>query len=271
MNSIRLKKRIYEIIEPGSGKSLSHCFDIFIIVLILFNILSVILESVASLYSSYRLIFEIFETVSVIIFSVEYVLRVWTCTLKEKYSHPLLGRIKYMFSFMLLIDLIAILPFYLPFIVTVDMRFIRILRLFRITRLFKLGRYSRSMQQMKAVLKEKKEELAISMFAGLILLVLSACLVYYAEKDAQPEAFSSIPMALWWAVCTLTTVGYGDIYPITVWGRIIATFISILGIGLLALPAGIFASGFSEQMEKRVKKGSEDEEATCCPHCGKEI
>ncbi len=231
-----------------------------------YNILAVILGTVKNIETTLHRFFEIFELISIIIFTVEYILRIWTCVESEKYKNAISGRIKYTFSFMALIDLVAILPFYLPFIHGIDLRFVRVLRLLRIFRLFKLGRYSKALMTIQEVLKNKKEELTISLVLVAILLVFSSSLMYYTENQVQPEAFSSIPATFWWAVATLTTVGYGDIYPITTLGKILGGFIALLGIGMFALPAGILGSGFVERIQKNKKS-----EKIKCPECGNTI
>ncbi len=260
-----IKRRIHEIIEVASpDDKASKIFDIFIITLISLNVLAVILETVESLYTQYEEFFKVFEVFSVLIFTVEYVLRLWTCTCNPKFKDPIKGRIRFALTPMALIDLMAILPFYLPMLIPLDLRFIRALRLFRLFRILKMGRYSIALQTLGNVLKDKKEELFVSIFSILILLIMASSLMYFVESDAQPEVFSSIPAAMWWGVATLTTVGYGDVYPITPLGKFLGSIIAILGIGLFALPAGILASGFSEQIQK--KKNSRT-----CPYCGREI
>jgi voltage-gated potassium channel len=206
-----------------------------------------------------------FEVVSVFIFTVEYILRLWTCVEQDAFSTPLKGRIKFMFTPLAVVDLLAILPFYLPMFITLDLRFLRILRLFRIFRLLKMARYLEHFSLMAAVVRRKKEELIITLFMAFMLLILSASLIYYAEREAQPQAFSSIPRAMWWSVNTLTTVGYGDVYPVTAAGRLLGGVIALLGIGVFALPAGILGSGFVEELQK--KKARE----LRCPHCGRSL
>lgn len=246
-----IKKRIWEIVEPAKpGDKLSHYFDIGLMALIILNVIAVVVESVKSVEEQYGDYFYLFETFSVIIFSLEYVARVWGCTLIERFSHPLTGRIRYLLQPMVIIDLLAILPFYLP-IFGIDLRVIRAFRLFRIIRIFKLGRYSKAFQMLGKVLVGKKEEMTITIVALFFLIIISASLMFYAENEAQPEQFSSIPATIWWSVVTLTTVGYGDVFPVTIFGKIIAGIISILGIGMVALPAGIISAGFVEEMSKR--------------------
>lgn len=263
-----LKKRVYEILEIAKNDdTASRVFDIFILSLISLNILAVILSTVETLSNKYFDFFRFFEVFSVSVFTIEYILRVWSCTANEQFHRPYIGRIKYIVTPLALIDLFAILPFYLPMFIPLDLRFIRAFRLFRVFRIFKMSRYSRSMRTLKEVLKEKKEELLLVVFVAVVLLIIFSSLMYFIEKDVQPEAFSSIPAAMWWGIMTLTTVGYGDIYPITTLGKIIGALIAFLGIGLFALPAGILGSGLVEAVQKsknnlqskRVDKAINDE------------
>ena len=165
-------------------------------------------------------------------------------------------------------DLIAMLPFYLPFVIA-DLRFIRAMRLFRLFRIFKLAHYSRALQTFDDVLRLKRDEIGLMLFIIIILLITSAGLMYEAEHAAQPEAFASIPDAMWWGIVTLATVGYGDIYPVTPWGRLIGSVVVILGIGLFALPAGILAMGFVQVQAKRKEGGNGA--GLLCPYCGRKI
>lgn len=254
VNSIeKIRIRIYQILErAAAGDRISRAFDIFILSLICANVLAVILETIPSL-SSLKIIFRWFEIVSVVIFSLEYLLRVWSCTVDKRYGKlgPILGRLRFIVSFMGLVDLFAILPFYLPFVFLVDLRMIRLLRIVRMFRVFKAGRYSVALQTLGRVLKAKRAELTMTLSVTAILLVISGSLMYYVENPAQPEVFGSIPQALWWGVATLTTVGYGDVYPITAVGKVLAAVIAVLGVGLFALPAGILGSGFVEDLKKK--------------------
>jgi voltage-gated potassium channel len=262
----KIKRRLYEILEVASpGDKLSRIFDIFIITLIFLNVIAIILETLEKLSLQFSGFFKAFEIFSVIIFTIEYILRVWSSTESPKYKKPVVGRIKFIFTPIALVDLFAILPFYLPMIIPFDLRFIRAVRLIRLFRLFKMGRYSESMKLFGKVLKAKKEELFIAVFAVFILLTISSSVLFYVENKAQPEAFSSIPAAMWWGVATLTTVGYGDVYPITSLGKFLGAIISLLGIGLFALPTGILSAGFVEEIRK--KRESEK----VCPHCGEKI
>jgi voltage-gated potassium channel len=261
-----IRKRIYEILETASvDDSASRVFDIFIITLITLNVVAVILETVESLAAQFSTVFATFELFSIIIFTVEYVLRLWVCTAGKKGANPVTDRMRFVIKPMALIDLVAILPFYLPVMFPLDPRFMRALRLFRLFRLFKMGRYSESLQTLGNVMKAKKEEIIVTFFVISLLLIFASSTIYYVEHDAQPEAFSSIPAAMWWGVATLTTVGYGDVYPITPLGKFLGAVIALLGIGMFALPAGILASGFAEELQKK------SDQKQICPHCGKDI
>ena len=163
--------------------------------------------------------------------------------------------------------MIAILPFYLPFLIPFDLRIVRILRLFRLLRIFKLGRYSKSLNAITSVLKSTKSELAITGFVAFILLVLSSTIMYYFENEVQPEKFASIGHSFWWAVATLTTVGYGDVFPITTMGKVMSGIIALIGIGFIALPTGIISSAFIE----RVQKEKKEQKLCTCPNCGNEF
>ncbi len=264
--SQRFKRRVFEIIEVASpGDQPSRIFDIFIMTLISLNVAAAILETVESISTQHARFFRNFEIFSVAIFTAEYLLRIWSCTVDARFMNPILGRIRFALTPLLIVDLVAILPFYIPMIIPFDLRFLRALRLIRILRMLKMGRYSESLKVFARVLKLKKEELVIAVFITLILLIISSSLMYFVENQAQPESFSSIPEAMWWGVATLTTVGYGDVYPVTPVGRFLGAIIAILGIGMFALPAGILASGFVEELQKKRTRPMR------CPHCGKNI
>lgn len=261
-----VKKEIFKLLDPSQGATFwDKLVNILIISLILLNVIAVIFETVDSLFIEYGHLFRGFEIFSVFIFSLEYILRLWTCTYIDKFKHPVTGRIKYIFSFGSIIDLLAIVPFYLPISTIYDLRFVRIFRLLRFLRIFKLGRYLNASKIISNVFKSKKEELILCFLLIIALIVLTSSVMYFVEHDAQPDKFSSIPATMWWGVTTLTTVGYGDVFPITGLGRSLTAFISILGIGMFALPAGILASGFSAEFQKLKKNKN------TCPHCGEEL
>ncbi|HVF28771.1 MAG TPA: ion transporter [Pyrinomonadaceae bacterium] len=264
----RTKARIFKIIErPTADDFASRVFAYSIMTLITFNVIAVIVETVESVAAPLGPLLTVFEIFSVAVFSVEYVLRVWTCTTDARFAGGLRGRVRYALTPMALVDLLAILPFYLPMFISLDLRFVRSLRLFRLFRLFKLARYSASLRTLGKVLRTKKEELLITLFVLIVLLVFASSAMYYAENEAQPKNFSSIPAAMWWGVVTLTTVGYGDIYPVTPVGKFVGAMVAVLGVGLFALPTGILASGFTEEMQKHRRR----EKVVLCPHCGRDV
>ena len=274
---LKFKRRVFEIISKAEdGDRASQVFDVSIIVLILLSVASIVLESFQSLATNYAGVFSGFEVFSVAVFTLEYLLRIWTADLLyPEAKHP---RFKYIFSFMALIDLLAILPFYLPF-VAADLRFLRLLRLFRLTRLlrlFKLGRYVESLQVIGSVIRSSASQLIASIGACFLIVLIAAIMMYGVESTAQPDKFPNIAEALWWAVCTLTTVGYGDVYPITVGGKLLASVISITGIGIVAIPTGIISAGFTEAMQARRKakapaQSVQEEQKHFCPFCGKRL
>lgn len=246
---MQTQQRLYEILERARPTDkVSRVFDLVLVSLVVANALAFTLESVPELEAKYGVFFRWFEVFSVAFFTVEYVLRLWVITRSQAYRHPFWGRIRYIFTPMAIIDLLAILPFYLSGLVF-DLRFLRILRAFRIFRLIKLVRYVRALAIIQKVLYSKKEELVLSLIIMLTTLFFAASLMYVAEHDDQPDKFVSIPHTMWWSVATLTTVGYGDVYPITELGKFLGGAISIIGVAIFALPAGIFASGFSEEAQ----------------------
>ena len=242
---------MFEIVEVAApGDSLSRAFDLFILTLISLNVVALMLETVEPIYKVWSNLFYAFEAFSIFIFTGEYAVRLWCCVEDPQYSHPIKGRLRYAVSFYSVIDLMAIVPFFLPFIIG-DYRFTRAIRLFRLFRVLKLARYSFALSNVKGVLMKKREELLCTLLLLVLLLLIASSLMYYVEREAQPKAFSSIPMAMWWGVATLTTVGYGDVYPVTTIGKFLGAIIAILGIGLFALPAGLIGGAYLEEVEDR--------------------
>jgi voltage-gated potassium channel len=247
------RKKIWVLLEPAKENDvLSKFVDIFLLVLIFLNVLMVILETVDDLFLHYNKLFRIFEYFSVLIFSLEYVGRIWSCVEYKHCTNNFRVRIKYLFSFPSLIDLIAIAPSLLAFIFpSVDLRFVRVLRIFRF---LKFSRYSSSINNLLTVIWNQRKSFGAAFFILFIMLIIASSGMYLVEKDAQPEKFGSIPQAMWWSIVTLTTVGYGDVYPITTLGKFFGSAIIILGIGTVALPSGILASAFSEHTRKSQNK-----------------
>ena len=242
---------MHNILEVSeNGDVYSRIIDYSLIGLITLNVLAIIVESIDAVAANYQPLFDIFELVSVAIFTAEYLFRVWVCIddADSKFRGSFWGRLRYIVTPMALIDLIVILPFYLSFAIGIDLRVLRILRLLRI---LKLTRYSGAWALFAAVLYGQRRTLYMAGFLMLIMLVLSASLMYLIEHDAQPQAFADIPSAMWWSLVTLTTVGYGDVTPVTVGGKVLGGFVTILGLGMYALPAAILASGFMQELSKR--------------------
>lgn len=268
------RKRIFEIIEKGDADDkASLIFDKIILTLIIINVIAIILQSFQSLNRDYADLFRYFEVISVSIFSFELGLRIFTSDI----GYPGLSKgkalIKYLLSPIAIIDIIAILPFYLPMFIAMDLRFLRVLKLSRLLRVFKLNRYMDSMGVLSRVLRREKEQLLITVFMTFLLMLIASSMMYHLENEAQPEAFPNIIASFWWAIATLTTVGYGDVYPVTGLGRILSGIIALLGIGLVALPTGIISSGFLAEIEEQKKKDEPPKERIhiVCPSCGTHI
>jgi voltage-gated potassium channel len=266
------KKRIFEIISKAEeGDKASKVFDGLIMALIILSILSIVLESFQSLSTRFHSIFRGFEIVTVVVFTIEYILRIWTADLLyPDAEHP---RVKYFTSFMAVIDLLAILPFFIPFI-SLDLRFlrmVRLLRLFRLLRVFKLGRYMDAWVIIVKVIKQSASQLIVSVAICFFVILFSAIVMYTVENPAQPEKFPNVISSLWWALCTLTTVGYGDVYPITVVGRFFASIISLVGIGIIAIPTGIIAAGFTSVINKEHEEENIEAHKLYCPYCGHKL
>ena len=264
---MKFRERTWQVLDVAKpGDTASRTFDIFILSLIMVNVAAVIVGTVESVQARWGTALFVFEVFSVAVFTLEYVARVWSCTTDERFAGTFRGRVRYMRRPLPLVDLLAVLPFYLPFL-GIDLRFIRAFRLFRIVRLAKAGRYYSSLSLIRDTARARKEELVLTVVVLALLLVVASSGIYYCEHEAQPDQFASIPGSLWWAVVTLTTVGYGDAYPITGAGKFFASLVAILGIGMFALPTGILGAGFVEEIRRR-RAGQEPQ---CCPHCGREI
>jgi voltage-gated potassium channel len=258
----KTKYRVYKLLHPELHASKwDRVFNLFIITLILLNVIAVMAETVPIVYAEYRSFFDYFDIFTVMIFTAEYILRVWSCNHDEKYRHPVYGRLRYISSPGAIIDLLAILPFYLHVFIGFDLRVLRILRLFRFLRLFRLTAYMKATRLIINVFKSTFNELMLSLVLALFLIIISSSFVYFAEHPAQPKVFTSIPETIWWSVITLTTVGYGNMIPITIAGKIFTSIILIAGVALFALPAGIITAGFLEESRKQRQR------KRTCPHC----
>jgi len=243
------RKFVYNNLHDDEYETwLSRTINFCLIFLIVANIVAVLLESVNDIYKEYQFYFDLFENLSITIFSIEYILRLWSIVEKRPFESSWKQRWKYAISGAAIIDLLAILPAYINFFEHIDLRFLRI---FRLLRLLKLTRYFVSLQILLRVIEREKGSFQAVIFILLIMIVMAAAGIYVVESKAQPDIFSSIPASMWWAVVTLTTVGYGDVTPITPFGRFLGAMITILGVGLAALPAGILANGLANELEQR--------------------
>ena len=231
-----MKKKLWTILEDNTTKQ-GRYFDFFIQLIILLSLLSFSLETLPNLPSGLRDVLEIFELISIVLFSVEYILRVIVS------KKPL----SYIFSFYGIIDLLAVLPFFLNTIL--DLRFLRAFRVFRVFRALKLIRYNKALNRFKVAFKIVKEELVLFFIVTMILLFLTSAGIYFFENQAQPEVFKSVFHSGWWSIVTLTTVGYGDVYPITLGGKIFTFFVLMIGIGIVAIPAGLVGTALSKARE----------------------
>lgn len=246
-----LRRRAYQVLERAQpGDTLSKVVDLAILALIVLNILALMLETIPALAEHWGRFFELFNTVSVIIFTVEYLLRIWASAEADTPGSSFVRRLKYIFSIMAIIDMAAILPFYLELLsrefLAIDMLFLRSVRLMRVLRIFKIGRYSNALGTMARVFRKKRDDLLVALLVIAILLVFFANLMYHIESTAQPGVFTNAFQAMWWGIVTVTGVGYGDIYPVTIAGKIFGGAIAILGVVTVAIPIGILGSAYVE-------------------------
>lgn len=269
-----IKKRIVEIIESPNDETFeSKVFDISITSLIIINVILVIIDTF-DISGELRAAFNVIEIFFIIIFTLEYAVRVWTADEIFPNNRPIISRIKYIFSFMALVDLISILPFYIPFIIPHDFRVIRMLRVTRLMRLFKINRYTSTFSTILTVFKRKMAQLISSLFIILLLMIIVSVVMFNIEHEAQPDKFVNAFSSLWWALATFSTIGYGDIYPITVAGQILNGMFSFLGIGLVAIPTAIISAGFIEVSNemKQEEEAEMNHDSKCyCPYCGHKI
>ena len=252
MMYFKIQKRTSQLLSKGNiADKPSQYVDMTLFILIILNIAAVCLESVKHIGDEYKLAFNAFEIFSVVVFSIEYLLRVWSAPARNDLgdSPNLIKRMKYIFSFTGLIDFLAIIPSILPyFFGGVDLRWLRVLRLLR---LLKISNYSSALEDFFSAIKADWRSFSAALYLMLIALFLSSALMYIAEHDSQPEKFSSIPETMWWGLITLTTVGYGDVSPVTPLGKIIGAFTAIMGVCTVALLTGIVASAFANQRAQK--------------------
>ena len=249
---LKIQKRTSQLLSKGNvADKPSQYVDMILFILIVLNIAAVCLESVKHIGNEYKVAFNAFEFFSVVIFSIEYVLRVWSAPARNDLGNStiIIKRMKYIFSFTGLIDFLAIIPSILPyFFGGLDLRWLRVLRLLR---LLKISNYSSALEDFFSAIKADWRSFSAALYLMVIALFLSSALMYIAEHDSQPEKFSSIPETMWWGLITLTTVGYGDVSPVTPLGKIIGAFTAIMGVCTVALLTGIVASAFANQRAQK--------------------
>ncbi len=278
MNIPALRKKVFNVLEPGydqngASKYYEQFFDYFITIVILLSIAVMVLSSVSSLSAQYSPLFNVVFFFTTIVFSIEYPLRLWTCTEDPRYAAPVAGRLKWILTPYALIDLIVVFPFYLELFTGINLTGLVVLRVFRV---FKLVRYSESINMIIRVVRAQRNMLITAYLVLFIALIAASTLMFQIENPGQPDVFSSIPATMWWGIVTLTTVGYGDMVPMTAPGKILGGCITLLGIGIFALPAGILASGFTQELRRKMtgegkEQGDPQDEICLCPHCKSEI
>ena len=246
-----LRHSIYEILEPGAvGQRIALIVNRLLMILIVINLAAVTLESVPSIESSYRFLFGAIEAVSLVAFTIEYLLRIWIAPEHAPYHHlpAWRARLRFMVSAEGVVDLLAVLPFWLAIFFQADLRFLTV---FRFIRFLKLARHSAAMRSLlNAIYSERR-----ALLGGIVILVgtmmITASIMHLAEKDAQPDKFGTIPDAMWWAIVTLGTVGYGDVVPVTQFGKLVAGVTILFGLMMVALPVGIISTAFANEIHRR--------------------
>ncbi|WP_353245770.1 ion transporter [Limnohabitans sp.] len=245
-----LRQRLFLILEPQSpqDQSAARVFSWVLTLMVLSNVLAVILESVPSMEAQYGQSLKLFELFSVAFFSVEYLLRIWTAADRnpKKYATETRRRLAYVFSFHGLVDVLAILPFFLQVLLPgLDLRFLRIIRVMRI---LKLSHYSTALEDLMASIYAERDAFVSALYLLVLSILITSCLIYFAEHHLQPDKLGTIPDAMWWSIVTITTVGYGDVVPLSPWGKVIGAFTALSGIFTAALLTGIVASAFAARV-----------------------
>jgi voltage-gated potassium channel len=244
------RREVHDVLEVGGDAHPAGRFvNAFIVVLIVLNAIAFAAETVDGLDARYGFYFRVFNVFSVAVFSIEYLLRLWSAVEIPMLSRmrPWQARLRFALRPMMLIDLFAVLPFYFSWLYPMDLRLLRVLRLFR---LLKLVRYSPALQTLGRVLADEYRALLGALLIILVLLLFASTAVYFLEREAQPDKFGSIPAAAWWALATLTTVGYGDLVPITPLGKLLGGVVMLLGVGMIALPVAIISTGFNQESSR---------------------
>jgi voltage-gated potassium channel len=262
------RTRVWELLEAkdwdGDGRTDMDWLDWTTICLILANVVAIVMGTVPDVRSHNAWGLGWFQWVSVVYFTLEYFARAWACTADDQYNHPVYDRIKYMTSGLGIVDLLAVGPFWLSLLFQghLPADTVEFLMLFRLFWVLKLARYSVTVTRLTSIVHSRRHELTASFAFVFVLVIFASAGIYFFERTAQPDKFGSIPLAMWWSVVTLTTIGYGDVYPITAGGRIFASLVAIAGIGMVALPAGILASAFSQEFTRAEMKEEVEDRVT---------
>jgi voltage-gated potassium channel len=266
LTTAAIKQRLLAWLDRGEGR-IGRVLQAIVTAFIVVSVVSFFLSTDRVLFERHRQAFQVVEAIAVGVFSVEYVLRLWAASVLEPRGGLLragvLARLRYLGSFFGVIDLAAILPFYVHLLVGgtfgVDLRFLRI------TRVLKLARYSVALQIIAGAFRRRGRELASFFTIVLLVLVMAGSIIWIFEHRAQPDSFGSIPKTLWWAIVTMTTVGYGDAYPVTALGKVFAGFVMLTGVGVIAVPTGLIGAALSEEFAARKALGGDP---ATCPTCG---
>jgi voltage-gated potassium channel len=274
-----LRRRVHGVLVGEDQGGVARAVRGGIMLLIVLNVTVVVMESIPSVAARHGGFFSAFETFSVIVFTAEYLLRLWSIVEQPRFAHPVLGRFRYASTFMALVDLVAILPFFLPAVLKVDTRFVRALRLVRLLRVLKLGRNNESFEIYARIFRDKAGDLIAALAMLIMLLLLASSLMYFVEHEAQPKIFATIPDAMWWGIVTMTTIGYGDAYPVTALGKVLGGVVALFGVAFFALPPSILVSGIMEEMQRTKAREEllrppapqllpERAPVHVCPNCG---
>ncbi|WP_426349897.1 ion transporter [Alloiococcus sp. CFN-8] len=246
-----IKKKIFKIIDVNSEDTAAEkVFNYILASVIILSVIVMFAETFNNISPIGKRIINTIEIAVVIIFTIEYILRFYTADILYPYKNPIASRLKYMISFIAIIDLLAFLPFYLATVFIIDLRVFRFVRVLRIFGILKIHRFTDALGFVNRAIGRKKDQLLSSLFVVFVLMIMVSVIMFYIENPVQPEVFKNGFSGLWWAIVTLTAVGYGDIYPVTFLGQVLGSIISILGIGLVAVPTGIISSGFTEELEE---------------------
>jgi voltage-gated potassium channel len=265
-----MRRRVYEVLtNPSREDRLGRVVNFALLLLIAANVTASVIETDAEIRRSAPGFFHSFETISVIIFTIEYVLRLWSCTADPRFARPFAGRLRQLTRPMALVDLAAIAPFYGELLLpgTLDLRFLRVLRLLRVFRLLRVGPLAEAFARLTRVIQAKRVELGVSMTIVAVAMLLAAGAMYAIEHSLPNTQFTSIPRAMWWSIVTITTIGYGDMTPQSPLGQFVAGVVAFLGICSIALPVGIISSGYLDELTRDKQHPT----TSACPHCGSDI